>query len=63
MPFLSAFISGFVISSLFASPLYFSDLIVLTSTTALGLISATLHFISKNFSAPSSEPKPASVMT
>ena len=38
-------------------------IIVTTRTTQLGLIFAFLHLISKNFSAPRSAPKPASVTT
>tara|TARA_Y100000590_G_scaffold84555_1_gene94477 strand:+ start:1587 stop:1748 length:162 start_codon:yes stop_codon:yes gene_type:complete len=36
---------------------------VATSTTQSGWIPAFLHFISRNFSAPRSAPKPASVTT
>ena len=38
-------------------------LIVTINTTASGAIPISLHFMSKNFSPPSSEPKPASVTT
>ena len=44
-------------------PLYFNALTVATSTTASGLRPAMRHLISKNFSAPKSAPKPASVIT
>ena len=43
-------------------PLYLSALTVATSTTASGTIPALRHFMSRNFSAPKSAPKPASVM-
>ena len=42
-------------------PCIFKALIVATITTALGVKLDNLHFISKNFSAPKSAPKPASV--
>lgn len=45
-----------------APPWYFSALKVATQTTALGFKPVCLHFISKNFSAPKSAPKPASVI-
>ena len=41
--------------------MYFNALTVATITTASGLSPAFLHLISKNFSAPRSAPKPASV--
>ena len=41
--------------------MYFNALTVATITVAAGLSPAFLHFISKNFSAPRSAPKPASV--
>ena len=44
-------------------PLYFNALTVTTIITASGFISAILHFISKNFSAPKSAPNPPSVTT
>ena len=43
-------------------PLYFSARMVATSTTAEGARPANRHLMSINFSAPRSEPKPASVM-
>ena len=42
-------------------PCIFSALIVATTTTAEGCSPDARHFISKNFSAPRSAPKPASV--
>ena len=48
-------------SALGTPPLYFNALTVATITAASGLSPAFLHFISKNFSAPRSAPKPASV--
>ena len=44
-------------------PCIFNALIVATITTHEGCKSAFLHLISKNFSAPKSAPKPASVTT
>lgn len=41
---------------------FFNALTVATITTASGLSPAIRHFMSKNFSAPRSAPKPASVM-
>ena len=60
-PFFKASISGFDNSCLGTPPLYFNALTVATITTASGLSPAFLHLISKNFSAPRSAPKPASV--
>ena len=45
------------------SPCNFSALTVATTTAALGLRPDFLHLIFKNFSAPKSAPKPASVIT
>ena len=51
-------------SSAFGTPpWYFSALTVATTTTALGLSPAMRHLMSKNFSAPRSAAKPASVTT
>ena len=51
-------------SSVFGTPpLYFSARTVATRTTASGFKSALRHLISRNFSAPRSAPKPASVIT
>ena len=44
-------------------PCIFKARTVATITTQLGFIFAFLHLISKNFSAPRSAPKPASVTT
>ena len=61
MPFASA--SRFsAASSVFGTPpLYFSARTVATRTAASGWKPAIWHLISKNFSAPRSAPKPASV--
>ena len=61
MPFESA--SRFSLpSSVFAAPpCILSALTVATTTTAEGLSPAILHLMSRNFSAPKSAPKPASV--
>ena len=61
IPFLRA--SRFSSPRFFLStpPLYLRALIVATRTTASGLRPAILHLISRNFSAPRSAPKPASV--
>ena len=49
--------------SAFATPpLYFNARTVATITTALGVRPAIRHLMSKNFSAPKSAPKPASVI-
>ena len=54
---------SFWIFSLEIPPWYFKALVVTTKTTASGFNLALRHLISKNFSAPKSEPKPASVIT
>lgn len=61
-PFSRAWRSSLFIFSLGVPPWYFNDLIVATSTTRSGFVSRLRHFISRNFSAPRSAPKPASVM-
>ena len=62
-PFSNATKSSFPNSVLASPPCIFNALTVATTTTALGFKPANLHFISKNFSAPKSAPKPASVTT
>ena len=49
--------------SLGTPPLYLRALTVATRTTASGLSPALRHLMSRNFSAPRSAPKPASVTT
>ena len=49
--------------SLVTPPFIFKALTVATKTTADGFKSAFLHLILRNFSAPKSAPKPASVTT
>ena len=49
--------------SFFTPPLYFNALTVATITTASGRKPVLRHLISRNFSAPRSAPKPASVTT
>ena len=49
-------------SSFLTPPLYLRARTVATSTTASGFKSAIRHLMSKNFSAPKSAPKPASVI-
>ena len=49
-------------SPFFTPPLYLRARTVATTTMALGARPAARHLMSKNFSAPRSEPKPASVM-
>ena len=62
IPFFNASRSG-LSSSFFGTPaLYLRALTVATITAAAGLSPAYLHLISKNFSAPRSAPKPASVI-
>ncbi len=63
MPFLRASRFSTARSVFGIPPLYFNARIVATSTTASGFKPAVLHLISKNFSAPRSAPKPASVTT
>ena len=63
IPFFSASRSSEASASLEAPPLYFSARTVATRTTASGESPALRHLISKNFSAPRSAPKPASVTT
>ena len=62
MPDLSAAIFSFASSSFETPPLYFNARIVATRTATSGLSPDIRHLISKNFSAPRSAPKPASVM-
>ena len=62
-PFLSASTFSFFKSSFATPPCIFKALIVATITTQLGFKFDFLHLISKNFSAPKSAPKPASVTT
>ncbi len=50
-------------SALGTPPLYFRAFTVATITTALGSSPAARHLMSRNFSAPRSAPKPASVTT
>ena len=54
---------SFFKSSFATPPCIFKALIVATITTQLGFKFDFLHFISRNFSAPKSAPKPASVTT
>ena len=63
IPFFKEFISSNATFSLLAPPWYFNALIVATITTQSGEIPNFLHLIFKNFSAPRSAPKPASVTT
>jgi len=62
-PFFTSSTLGIANSSLVAPPWYFKARIVTTITTALGINPNWWHLISKNFSAPRSEPNPASVTT
>ena len=62
IPFSSVSIFSSCTSSFKLPPWYFKALIVATQTTALGFKPSCLHLISKNFSAPKSAPKPASVI-
>ena len=62
-PFLSASTFSSFKSALATPPWCFNALIVATITIHSGFKSPYLHFISKNFSAPKSAPKPASVIT
>ena len=62
MPFLSASRFSADRSSFAMPPLYLSARIVATKKTASGFKPAIRHLISKNFSAPRSAPKPASVI-
>ena len=62
IPFFNALVFSFVNSDLKTPPLYFNALTVATITTQLGAILAYLHFMLKNFSAPRSDPNPASVI-
>jgi len=57
---LGGFLPG---GNLKASPCIFSALAVATMTTQLGCMLPTRHLMSRNFSAPQSAPKPASVTT
>ena len=60
-PFDRAISSLFNMFSFNAPPWYFKAFIVATITTTSGTNPVFLHLISKNFSAPKSEPNPASV--
>ena len=62
MPFLRASMFSFETSDFGTPPLYFNARHVATITIADGAMLAYLHLMSRNFSAPRSEPKPASVM-
>ena len=61
-PFLSASTFSFARSAFKTPPLYLSARTVATKTTHFGFRLAKRHLISKNFSAPRSAPKPASVI-
>ena len=61
MPALSASRFSSLRSALATPPLYFSARAVATTTTALGRTPVMRHLMSRNFSAPRSAPKPASV--
>ena len=61
-PFSSASRFSLFRSAFGTPPLYFSARTVATITTAFGFRPAIRHLISRNFSAPRSAPKPASVM-
>ena len=63
IPFRKASLFSSFKASIFTPPWYFKALTVATSTTALGFKPALTHLMSKNFSAPKSNPKPASVTT
>ena len=60
-PRLTASGSGLLRSDLSMPALYLRDLTVETITHTLGRIPASRHLMSRNFSAPRSAPKPASV--
>ncbi len=62
IPFLSAAKFSSAVLSFGTPPLYFNARAVATITAAFGLRPAKRHLMSKNFSAPRSEPNPASVM-
>jgi hypothetical protein len=62
-PFFSASTSCLPSESLATPPCIFSARTVATMTAADGFNPAARHLISKNFSAPRSAPKPASVTT
>ena len=63
MPFLSAATSGVPRFSFLTPPCILSARTVATTTAASGLSPPKRHLMSKNFSAPRSAPKPASVRT
>ena len=63
MPRLSAATSAVPSASFFTPPCILSARIVATTTAASGLSPPNRHLMSKNFSAPRSAPKPASVST
>ena len=62
IPFSRASRFSLLRSALATPPLYFRARTVATITTALGFKPAIRHLISRNFSAPRSAPKPASVI-
>ena len=62
-PFLTASTFSVPRSSFLTPPFIFMARTVATITTASGLRPALRHLMSKNFSAPRSAPKPASVTT
>ena len=62
-PFFSASTFGLPSASLATPPCIFSARTVATITAADGFSPALRHLMSKNFSAPRSAPKPASVTT
>ena len=63
IPFSKALIFSFLRFSFSTPPCILSALTVATMTTQLGIIFDFLHLMFKNFSAPKSAPKPASVTT
>ena len=63
MPFFSASTFSLPRSSLATPPCILSARMVATITAALGFSPVLRHLMSKNFSAPRSAPKPASVTT
>ncbi len=62
-PFSSACVSGAPSRSLATPPCILTARTVATSTAQAGVSPAFRHLMSKNFSAPRSAPKPASVTT
>ncbi len=63
MPLSSAFRSSFFRSFFATPPCILSARMVATITTQSGFSPALRHLMSRNFSAPRSAPKPASVTT